>query len=123
LYWEPVDRAIYSYYYAFAVYPTAMGMSHKFITFSTFQKYNGWFTMSNKVSFFFGNHFLSAAPFDDDDNFEDNFDDDFDDDDFDDDFNDDDFDDDFDDDDFDDDFEDDDFDETYDDGFDDDFDE
>ena len=45
--------------------------------------------MSNKVSFFFGNHFLSAAPFDDDDNFEDNFDDDFDDDDFDDDFNDD----------------------------------
>ena len=34
--------------------------------------------MSNRVSFFFGNHFLSAAPFDDDD-----FDDDFEDDDFD----------------------------------------
>ena len=34
--------------------------------------------MSNRVSFFFGNHFLSAAPFGDDD-----FDDDFEDDDFD----------------------------------------
>ena len=43
--------------------------------------------MSNRVSFFFGNHFLSAAPFDDDD-----FDDDFDDDGFDDNYDDDGFD-------------------------------
>ena len=32
--------------------------------------------MSNKVSFYFGNHFLSAAPFDDGDDFDDEFDDD-----------------------------------------------
>ena len=50
--------------------------------------------MSNKVSFYFGNHFLSAAPFDDGDDFDDDFDDDFGNDDFDDDFSDDDFDDD-----------------------------
>ena len=35
--------------------------------------------MSNRVSFFFGNHFLSAAPFDDGDDFDDDFDESYDD--------------------------------------------